>query len=627
MITKVTPQRSGFWKVALALAAILSTTWFPGAVQGADISRPKISDSAEQLVADAQAARLQGDTSQSFSLLRQAVDIEPEFALARWQLGQLKVDGEWLTVEEAQRREAANPKQAQYRELRNMLGETPQGQLELARWARKNGLGDESKFHWASVLAVDPTNEEALKVLNLRGHNGQLLTIEQIAKQKSDAREAKKVAKRWAPKISKWRRAIEGEDAAARDAALLEIRSLSDVEAIRPMEVITLEIEDENEFELCRQVTLALLEALNKMQGQAATESLVRHAVLSPVEAGRTTSIDELKRRPKHAFVPILLGGLGMPIESSFNVHNSADGSVHYTHSLYREGQKSDWEVDARFSSLQHILPGRRLLNRQRFNVIEDQTPYRLLQSQAAQSANRSNRQYLNTAVATEARVRNTNEYTAALNSRIIPVLVAVSGENFASPKEWWGWWTDHNEYYTADHPVDRQYISDVDHNYYGQPFDTMSYTMSCFAKGTPVWTKTGQRPVETLELGDLVLSQNVHTGELAYKPIIGRTVRPPSEIRTLSLGKEKLRTTLGHPFWVAGVGWRMAKELEDGAILHGVTGSPRVTSIEKSEKEEAYNLVIADFSTYFVGEGGVLVHDNTPRTPTRATLPGLAAR
>ena len=40
----------------------------------------------------------------------------------------------------------------------------------------------------------------------------------------------------------------------------------------------------------------------------------------------------------------------------------------------------------------------------------------------------------------------------------------------------------------------------------------------------------------------------------------------------------------------------------------------------------EAYNLVVADFNTYFVGETGILVHDNTPRLPTRATVPGLAA-
>jgi hypothetical protein len=127
--------------------------------------------------------------------------------------------------------------------------------------------------------------------------------------------------------------------------------------------------------------------------------------------------------------------------------------------------------------------------------------------------------------------------------------------------------------------------------------------------------------------LGDLVLAQDVNSGELAYKPVIGRTVRPPSEIVTLSIDGETLRTTRGHPFWVSGVGWRMAKELEEGAILHGVTGVARIAAVESSVPEEAYNLVVADFNSYFVGERGVLVHDNTPRRPTRATVPGLAKK
>jgi hypothetical protein len=78
---------------------------------------------------------------------------------------------------------------------------------------------------------------------------------------------------------------------------------------------------------------------------------------------------------------------------------------------------------------------------------------------------------------------------------------------------------------------------------------------------------------------------------------------------------------------WVDGVGWRMAKELDDGAILHSVTGTTRVEKIEPASEAETYNLVIADFNTYFVGESGILVHDNTPRRPTRAFIPGLTAK
>ena len=43
--------------------------------------------------------------------------------------------------------------------------------------------------------------------------------------------------------------------------------------------------------------------------------------------------------------------------------------------------------------------------------------------------------------------------------------------------------------------------------------------------------------------------------------------------------------------------------------------------------RSETYNLVIADFNTYFVGESGILVHDNTARRPTQAVVPGLTAK
>jgi hypothetical protein len=129
------------------------------------------------------------------------------------------------------------------------------------------------------------------------------------------------------------------------------------------------------------------------------------------------------------------------------------------------------------------------------------------------------------------------------------------------------------------------------------------------------------------VEVGDFVLAQDVNTGELSYKPVLAKTVRPPSKLLTISLEGEQITTTLGHSIWVAGTGWRMAKELGDDARLHGINGSSRVRSIAPAVDAEAYNLVVADFNTYFVGETGILVHDNTPRQPTTAIVPGVAAR
>jgi hypothetical protein len=228
---------------------------------------------------------------------------------------------------------------------------------------------------------------------------------------------------------------------------------------------------------------------------------------------------------------------------------------------------------------------------------------------------------------AIESRVRNANTTSDALNSRIIPVLTATTGQEFDTARQWWDWWRNDNEYYGYDHPVDYQYSSGTESHTYGHLEDRVSYNPSCFVKGTPVWTKTGRRPIESLELGDLVLAQDVNTGELKYSPIIGRTVRPPSPIVKLSIDKEELRTTRGHLFWVPGIGWRMAKELEKGARLHGLKGSSEIRSGESDGEAEAYNLVVADVDTYFVGNHGLLVHDNTPRSPTQAILPGVIAK
>ncbi len=73
-----------------------------------------------------------------------------------------------------------------------------------------------------------------------------------------------------------------------------------------------------------------------------------------------------------------------------------------------------------------------------------------------------------------------------------------------------------------------------------------------------------------------------------------------------------------------------MTKQLAAGNLLHAIFGGVPVESVEKLETDPAcadvaYNLIVADFDSYFVGDRGILVHDNTPRIPTASLLPGLA--
>ena len=68
-----------------------------------------------------------------------------------------------------------------------------------------------------------------------------------------------------------------------------------------------------------------------------------------------------------------------------------------------------------------------------------------------------------------------------------------------------------------------------------------------------------------------------------------------------------------------------MAKFVEPGNLLHGLHGSTAVKETSPAGEAEAHNLIVADFHNYFVGETGILAHDNTVRKPATSILPGLA--
>ena len=614
------PCRSTISIFAALPALLLTVTSTAPARAANDAARVE----AERLVAAAAQAEIAGDPARHLSLLHEAVGSDPDNKLARWQLGEMQVDGKWLPIEEAQHRAATDPLQGEYRQLRDTAGKTLEDQLAVARWCRKNKLDIEAKVHWAAALSLDSQNDEAQRALDLHWKDGQLVTRGQAAHLKQQAQQAKDAAKHWEPMIAKWRRAIAGRDVSAHDAALDKIRAIDRLDAIPSIEDVTLGRDAFNlkHAEECLQISVAFIEALDKMPEYTAAQSLVRHAVLSPGNKARALATAALKRRPQSDFVPSLLAGLSMPIESNYNVSTDADGNLRYTHSLYQEGANSDIAVDANYATIRHVLPGRDLAYSTRREIWEDRTAIEL-----GTSVRQQQLQYGRTIAVVESEVARSNRASEELSARVIPVLTCTTGKEFTLANQWWDWWRDNNEYYGEDRPVDQRYFSGTDNRYYGQWYDTVRINPSCFVKGTLIWTKTGKKPIETLRLGDLILSQDINSGELGYRPLVYRTVRPPSPIVDLSLEKEHILATKGHPFWVAGVGWRMAKELGDDAVLHGVSGASRIKSITPAKDAEAYNLVVADFNTYFVGDSGILVHDNTPRQAAQLVVPGVAVQ
>lgn len=88
--------------------------------------------------------------------------------------------------------------------------------------------------------------------------------------------------------------------------------------------------------------------------------------------------------------------------------------------------------------------------------------------------------------------------------------------------------------------------------------------------------------------------------------------------------GDETIHCTGGHLFWLTGTGWSKARDLEPGQRLHALEGSLAVESNKLQGTATVYNLVVADFHSYFVGRSRILSHDVNPREATIARLPGL---
>ena len=228
------------------------------------------------------------------------------------------------------------------------------------------------------------------------------------------------------------------------------------------------------------------------------------------------------------------------------------------------------------------------------------------------------------------------------MNDRLYQALAAATGESLArTPQTWWSWWDNENGVaFNGGKQTGYRYFQDV-RMYQDLRPPTLSSgdgssgsgsssgfsQVECFVAGTPVWTIAGAVDIENIRVGDLVLSQDPNTGELAFQPVLQTSQRPPERLVKVRLATgygDTLEGSGGHPLWVAGDGWVKLRDLQSGMVLHGVDGTTMVSDVEPGSTQRTYNLIVDNFHTYLVGERRLLCHDNTPRRPTSAIVPGL---
>ena len=142
---------------------------------------------------------------------------------------------------------------------------------------------------------------------------------------------------------------------------------------------------------------------------------------------------------------------------------------------------------------------------------------------------------------------------------------------------------------------------------------------IGCFTAGTKVKTSDGEKNIEDIEVGDEVYAYDVQTGETGVKKVVRTYIHDAEKLVYVTVDGETIEATTNHPFYVEGYGFRQAEDLKPGYILILLDGSRKyVEDIHIEELSEAikvYNFEVEDWHTYFVGEQGVLVHNNCGET------------
>ncbi len=573
---------------------------------------------ASAIVKAALQAEVDGDASRRKALLDAALESEPQHAEARWHSGYVHVNDQWIEVASAEKITAESPAPTHYRKLRDrtVSGLAPSldrsnfagslaDELSLARWCRKHGLEDREKLHWTNVVRLDPSNAEARQRLGLREFRGRLMTASQIQDWKQGMQEYQRALDEWNPKLSRWRREIERSSLPQLTDAWQQFTKLDDATAVPSLEKIFYR----SDLDFQRKI----IPVLGNIQDQIATDALMRISLNTENSELRHAAATELGDRSWFGFVPNLLAQLETPVQYRYVVKTLSAG---VTSQLYLTKENPDAVVTVSNSVTTgvplYIDPERRTAG----NLVRMEL---LQQERIAEEASKLYRQL----AASVQAVERTNAQRIVFNDRVYSVLGTSTGQRLRpEPSYWWDWWRDYNEYEDSE---EKPYVHFARRRYNDRSIRLRS--MSCFVAGTPVWTESGAMSIEDLRVGDRVLSQDPDSGELSYQIVLETTIRPASPTLRLQISGDEIVATLGHPMWVVGRGWTMAKELKPGDQLHGVAGGVTIDHIEPGPMAEAHNLVVAQTNTYFIGKQRLLVHDNMPRRAIDSPLPGWVAQ
>jgi len=138
------------------------------------------------------------------------------------------------------------------------------------------------------------------------------------------------------------------------------------------------------------------------------------------------------------------------------------------------------------------------------------------------------------------------------------------------------------------------------------------------FTPETKILTKNGYKTIIEVNVGDLVLSKNDESGNIAWRRVTDTFKDWHNETVTFTVVdengiEESITTTAEHPFYIDNKGWTPASDIISGAIVSGPKDDNNISIVKvqfNKEPQYAYNFTVDQDHTYFVGKTNMWVHN-----------------
>jgi hypothetical protein len=132
------------------------------------------------------------------------------------------------------------------------------------------------------------------------------------------------------------------------------------------------------------------------------------------------------------------------------------------------------------------------------------------------------------------------------------------------------------------------------------------------FSADTAVATAGGETPIGAVEVGDSVLAYDPETGETASHTVTAVMVHTDPIVEHLSTDVGSIETTPNHRFFSSTRGWVEAGDLRPGERIRTANGTDALVIgfTLDATPSDMYDLTVESAHSFFVGSGGLLVHN-----------------